>query len=66
MFLTVWWLTFKRQEVEAASLSLGSGHSHSVDFDSALSVKWSRSPVSKRGDRDLKFPGGYVDHLGAL
>lgn len=66
VFLPVWWLTSKRQEVAAASLSLGCGYSHSVDFHGAHSVRWSRSPDSKRGDRDLTFPGGYVDHLGAL
>ena len=64
MFLTVWWLTFKRQEVEAASLSFGCGYSHGVDFHCAHSVRWSQSPDSKRGDGDLIFPVGYVDHLG--
>ena len=66
-FLTVWWLSFKGQEVEAACLlSPGSGYWHSVDFHCVLSVKLSQSPDSKGGDRDLTFPGAYVSHFGAL
>lgn len=61
------WLSFKGQGVEAACfLSPGSGYWHSVAFHCVLSVKLSQSPDSKRGDRDLTFPGGYVNHFGAL